>query len=80
MTRAVSIAAMLEQLDGMRDTNDLTEWEQGFVTNVLHRYLHAGKDNSGCPHRYSIQPKSWRKHGFPPPHSRGAYHLTLRNA
>lgn len=44
MTRSVSIAAMIEQLDGLRDTNDLTAWEQSFVTNVLHRYLQAGKD------------------------------------
>ena len=30
-----SIGAMLEQLDGLLGTNDLTEWEQDFVESVL---------------------------------------------
>jgi hypothetical protein len=38
---------MLEQLDGLRDTDDLTNWEHGFVTGVLERWLMAKKD-SGC--------------------------------
>ena len=41
----VSIGTMIEQLDGLRDTKDLTDWEHGFVTNVLQRYLVAGKDS-----------------------------------
>ena len=41
--RNVSIGAMVEQLDGLRDTKDLSDWENGFVTSVLHQYLKAGK-------------------------------------
>lgn len=37
---------MLEQLDGLRDTRDLSPWESDFVTSVLHRYLQAGKKTS----------------------------------
>ena len=44
MTRLVSIGSMIEQLDGLRDTKDLSEWEQGFVTSILESYLLAGRD------------------------------------
>lgn len=27
----MSISAMIEQLDGLRDTSDLTDWENKFV-------------------------------------------------
>lgn len=46
MTRQVSLGTMIEQLDGLRDTRDLTDWEQQFVTHVLHRYLTAGKSTA----------------------------------
>lgn len=44
MTRLVSLGTKIEQLDGLRDTDDLTTWETGFVTSILERYLVAGKD------------------------------------
>lgn len=44
MTRLVSLGTKIEQLDGLRDTTDLTTWESGFVTNILERYLVAGRD------------------------------------
>ena len=44
MTRLVSLGTKIEQLDGLRDTDDLTQWEQGFVTSILERYLLAGRD------------------------------------
>jgi hypothetical protein len=31
----VSLGTMIEQLDGLRDTTDLTEWETGFVNNIV---------------------------------------------
>lgn len=40
----VSVGTMIDQLDGLRDTSDLTEWERGFVSSVLAKYLMAGKD------------------------------------
>jgi hypothetical protein len=46
MTRTVSIATMIEQLDGLRDTTDLNDWEQGFVTHVIRIYLCAHKRTS----------------------------------
>jgi hypothetical protein len=42
-----SVKTMVEQLDGLRDTDDLNDWEQGFVTNVIEKYLLAGKTTTG---------------------------------
>lgn len=63
MTRTVSIGTMLEQLDGLRDTDDLTEWEQGFVTNVLQRYLLANKDTRVLSSKQvEVIERIWSKH------------------
>jgi hypothetical protein len=51
MTRLVSIGTMLEQLDGLRDTRDISDWEDGFITSVLEKYLLAGKRTSGLTER-----------------------------
>jgi hypothetical protein len=44
MSQSVSIGAMIEKLDGLRDTKDLSPWENEFVTSVLNKYLLAKKD------------------------------------
>lgn len=63
MTRLVSLGTKIEQLDGLRDTSDLTQWEQGFVTNVLERYLLAGRDTRMLSSRQvdAIE-QIWSKH------------------
>jgi len=63
MTRTISIGAMIDQLDGLRDTRDLNEWEHGFVTNILERYLVAHKD-SRCLNAKQVEcvEKIWKKH------------------
>ena len=63
MTRTVSIAAMIEQLDGLRDTNDLNQWEQDFVTSILGRYLQAKKDTRTLTAKQvEVIERIWRKH------------------
>lgn len=63
MTRTVSIGTMIEQLDGLRDTDDLSEWEQGFVTNIIERYLTSGKDTRWMSSKQvDIVERIWRKH------------------
>lgn len=63
MTRTASIGTMLEQLDGLRDTKDITEWEQGFVTNVLQRYLVAKKDTRVLSGKQvEVIKRIWSKH------------------
>lgn len=54
---------MLEQLDGLRDTSDLTTWEQEFVESVLQRYLLARKDSTVLtPKQVDVINKIWNKH------------------
>lgn len=63
MTRSVSIGTMIEQLDGLRDTRDLSEWEQGFVTSILDRYLQAQKDTRWMSSKQvDTVDRIWRKH------------------
>lgn len=63
MTRLVSIATMIEQIDGLRDTTDLTEWEQGFVTSILQRYLLANKDTQALSGKQvEVIERIWSKH------------------
>lgn len=42
-----SIGQMIERLDGLRDTKDLSAWENTFVTNMVERYHAASKSTSG---------------------------------
>lgn len=63
MTRTVSIGTMIEQLDGLRDTRNLSEWEQGFVTNILERFLTSGKDTRWMSSKQvDVVERIWRKH------------------
>jgi hypothetical protein len=63
MTRLVSFGAKIEQLDGLRDTKDLSEWEQGFVTSILERYLLAKKDTRNLTGKQvEVIERIWSKH------------------
>ena len=63
MARSVSVGTMLEQLDGLRDTDDLTQWEQEFVESVLGRYLSAKKDSTVLtPRQVEVISNIWHKH------------------
>jgi hypothetical protein len=41
-----SVGQMLGMCDGLRDTKDISEWENKFLTNMLARYLLANKNTS----------------------------------
>jgi hypothetical protein len=63
MTRNVSIGTMIEQIDGLRDTDDLSEWEQGFATNIIERYLLSDKDTRWMSSKQvDIIERIWQKH------------------
>jgi len=54
---------MIEQIDGLRDTTDLNEWEQGFVTNILERYLLAKKNTQALSGKQvEVIERIYRKH------------------
>lgn len=40
-----SIGSMIEQIDGLRGTPDLTPWENEFVASVVVTYESANKDS-----------------------------------
>lgn len=61
--RTVSIGTMIEQLDGLRDTKDISDWEDSFITSVLHKYLQAGKRTSGLSEKQVEKIEDiWVKH------------------
>lgn len=63
MTRLISLGTKIEQLDGLRDTKDLTQWEQSFVTSILERYLLAGRDTRMLSTRQvEALEQIWAKH------------------
>lgn len=63
MTRLISIGTKIEQLDGLRDTKDLSEWENGFVTSILERYLVAGRDTRMLSSKQvDVIERIWAKH------------------
>ena len=63
MTRLVSLGAKIEQLAGLRDTKDMSEWEQGFVTSILERYLLAGRDTRMLTSKQvDVIERIWTKH------------------
>lgn len=63
MTRLVSLGTKIEQLDGLRDTDDLTQWEQGFVSSILERYLVAGRDTRMLSSKQvDVIERIWDKH------------------
>ena len=63
MTRLVSLGTKIEQLDGLRDTKDLSEWEQSFVTSILESYLLAGRDTRILTSKQvDVIERIWTKH------------------
>lgn len=63
MNRTVSVAAKLEQIEGLRGTNDLSAWEDGFVESVYDAYVRAGRKTSGLTdERVRKIEQIWGKH------------------
>jgi hypothetical protein len=62
-TRTVSIGTMIEQLDGLRDTRSISDWENQFITSILERYLLAKKDTRSFTGRQvEVIERIWSKH------------------
>ncbi len=57
-----TLAIKIEQIDGLRDTSDLTPWENEFVTSIVER-LPANKDTRGySAKQVEIIERIWEKH------------------
>lgn len=46
MSRTVSLASMLEQINGLRGTRDITPWEDGFIKSAYGWFQSTGKKDS----------------------------------
>lgn len=58
-----SIGTMIEQLEGLRDTDALTDWENEFVTSVVIRYWTAHKNTTALSAKQVEKIENiWRKH------------------
>ena len=62
MTRLVSIATKVEQLNAMLGTSDLTDWEQGFVRNVAGKFTSAKPSAVLTDKQIEIIERIWDKH------------------
>ena len=63
MTRVVSLGTQIEQLDGLRGTNDLNDWEDGFVEIVVNQYEAAGKSTLRMSAKVAEKIEQiWRRH------------------
>ena len=58
-----SIGAMVEQIDGLLGTKDLTEWEESFVTSVVVKYYTNNKNTTVLSGKQvEIVERIWGKH------------------
>lgn len=63
MTRLVSIGTKVEQVDGLRGTDDLNAWEETFVTSVVERYEAASRDSRVISAKQAeVVERTWTKH------------------
>lgn len=58
----VSIGGMLKQLACMVDTKDLTDWENGFLKNVLERSEQGARTSGLTEKQVDRIEQLWRKH------------------
>lgn len=58
-----AIGTMIEQIEGLLDTEDLTEWEQGFCAGIVERYKTGSKDTRQFTTKQAeIILRIWSKH------------------
>ena len=62
MSRLVSMATKIEQLSGMLGTEDLTEWEQGFVRNVSETFDRTKSSAALSERQIGIVERIYDKH------------------
>lgn len=64
MSRAVDLATMLEQINGLRGTKDITHWEDGFIKSAYGWFQSTGKKDttSLSPKQAETVEQIWKKH------------------
>ena len=59
---AVSVRTMLLQLAGLVDTADVSDWENGFIKNVLEQTHQAARTSHLSEKQLDRIEEIWRKH------------------
>lgn len=62
MGRSVSVGTMIEQLSGLLGTADLSDWEQGFVENMVRESGGGMKTSRLSEAQVDKVEQVWRKH------------------
>lgn len=57
-----SIGAMIQQLDGLVDTRDLTEWENEFVTNIVEGTINGKLTRKLTEKQIDVVQRIYRRH------------------
>lgn len=57
-----SLGAMVEQIAGMLGTDDLTDWETGFVDSIVERIGERRDTTRLSPRQAETVERIWRKH------------------
>jgi hypothetical protein len=60
--RELLLGAMIQQLDGLRDTHDLSEWETKFVADVFERTNEGAQTSCLSDKQAEEVAQVWRKH------------------
>ena len=57
-----SIGKMIEQLDGLRDTKDISDWENSFITSICDKYFPAKDTRNFSEKQVEIIERIFKKH------------------
>lgn len=57
-----SVASMIEQVSGMLGTDDLTDWESGFVESLIERIGERKDTTRLSTKQVEAVERIWRKH------------------
>jgi hypothetical protein len=58
----VSIGAMVKQIEGLHDTPDVSEWENGFIASVVTKTRSGADTQSLTEKQVETVERIWRKH------------------
>lgn len=57
-----SIGQMIMQIDGLLGTQNLSEWENEFVENIVERTNHGNRTTGLSPKQVEVVERIYRKH------------------
>jgi hypothetical protein len=62
MSAPVSIGTMIRQIEGLHDTGDVTEWENGFIESVVTKTGSGADTRALTEKQIETVERIWRKH------------------